>query len=231
MLLSRWFFQQLILALDYCHQKGVGHRDIKLENVLLQNHPRCPRPLVKICDFGYSKGDNRSLCVSKVGTLLYMAPEVIEPQQGQTYSARAADLWSCGVLLYTMLVGTYPFRLPTDQQSAPIAVQARALHKMMMRHSYIIPQQLNLSQGCTNLLAGLLNPLAHQRITMQGVLQDPWFREGLPPAALTMTNQWLAQGRVCRQSIQEMKQIVSEALVFQPDDLDLQDADQLGEDD
>jgi len=50
--LARWFFQQLLLAVDYCHRKGVANRDIKLENTLLQVIPGLPRPLVKICDFG-----------------------------------------------------------------------------------------------------------------------------------------------------------------------------------
>lgn len=51
--MARWFFQQLIFGLDYCHGKGVANRDIKLENVLLQTGTRLP--LVKLCDFGYSK--------------------------------------------------------------------------------------------------------------------------------------------------------------------------------
>jgi serine/threonine-protein kinase SRK2 len=63
--LARWFFQQLILAVDYCHRKGVANRDIKLENTLLHIVPQLPRPLLKICDFGYSKYDIRS-CQSRV---------------------------------------------------------------------------------------------------------------------------------------------------------------------
>ena len=63
--LARWFFQQLILAVDYCHKKGVANRDIKLENTLLHVVPNLPRPLLKICDFGYSKYDIRS-CQSRV---------------------------------------------------------------------------------------------------------------------------------------------------------------------
>uniref|UniRef100_A0A061SGC3 Sulfur stress regulator n=1 Tax=Tetraselmis sp. GSL018 TaxID=582737 RepID=A0A061SGC3_9CHLO len=72
---ARWFFQQLICAVDYMHHKGVVNRDIKLENSLLTNHVK---PLLKICDFGYSKSDqNDSVPKSKVGTYLYVAPEVI----------------------------------------------------------------------------------------------------------------------------------------------------------
>jgi hypothetical protein len=65
---NRWIFQQIILAVDYCHRKGVGHRDLKLENTLLEMVPGLPRPLVKICDFGYSKQDSRSVARSKVSS-------------------------------------------------------------------------------------------------------------------------------------------------------------------
>jgi serine/threonine protein kinase len=65
---ARWFFQQLILALDYCHKKGVANRDMKLENTLLDGSPS---PLVKITDFGFCKSDKESLPKSKVGTPAY----------------------------------------------------------------------------------------------------------------------------------------------------------------
>jgi serine/threonine protein kinase len=59
-------YLQLILALDYCHRRGVANRDIKLENCLLQNEDGLPHPLLKICDFGYSKADFRSAAKSQV---------------------------------------------------------------------------------------------------------------------------------------------------------------------
>ena len=62
---ARWFFQQLMVGLDYCHRMGVVNRDIKLENTLLD---ASPKPLVKITDFGYCKASNDSLPKSKVGT-------------------------------------------------------------------------------------------------------------------------------------------------------------------
>ena len=62
---ARRFFQQLLIGLDYCHRMGVVNRDIKLENTLLDGSKR---PLVKICDFGYSKNEKDSLPKSKVGT-------------------------------------------------------------------------------------------------------------------------------------------------------------------
>lgn len=70
---ARWFFQQLIVGLDYCHRMGVVNRDIKLENTLLD---ASPRPLVKITDFGYCKASNDSLPKSKVGTPGYTGAAV-----------------------------------------------------------------------------------------------------------------------------------------------------------
>ena len=73
---ARWFFQQLIVGLDYCHRMGVVNRDIKLENTLLD---ASPKPLVKITDFGYCKASNDSLPKSKVGTPGYTG-ELCQPR-------------------------------------------------------------------------------------------------------------------------------------------------------
>ncbi|KAF6257324.1 kinase-like domain-containing protein [Scenedesmus sp. NREL 46B-D3] len=116
---ARWFFQQLVVGVDYCHRKGVANRDIKLENTLLQEVLRLPLPLVKICDFGYSKAENKSAAKSKVGTLTYMAPEVlININRDGQYDGKVADIWSCGVMLYVMLCGKYPFDSPNSTGEA-----------------------------------------------------------------------------------------------------------------
>ena len=103
---ARYFFQQLICGIEYLHEAGVNHRDIKLENTLIGGNK--PSTLVKICDFGYSKRPEveQSQCKSVVGTPAYLAPEVLA---SKPYKGAAVDVWSCGVLLYVMLVGAYPF--------------------------------------------------------------------------------------------------------------------------
>eukprot|EP00884_Botryococcus_braunii_P001785 jgi/Botrbrau1/11607/Bobra.247_1s0021.1 len=104
---ARWFFQQLIVALDYCHKKGVVNRDIKLENTLLDGSKK---PLLKLTDFGFCKNLLDSSAKSQVGTPAYIAPEVILCKA--VYDGKAADVWSCGVMLYIMLFMRYPFDPP-----------------------------------------------------------------------------------------------------------------------
>lgn len=98
----------------------MASRDIKLENILLDCSQR---PLVKLCDFGYSKVCRQSPGVcshnvqrtqhewldsdpgSKVGTISYLAPEVVQAEDSTKYDAKQVDVWSCGVVLYVMLAG------------------------------------------------------------------------------------------------------------------------------
>ncbi|KAL0431207.1 UNVERIFIED_CONTAM: Serine/threonine-protein kinase SAPK7 [Sesamum radiatum] len=109
---ARYFFQQLISGVSYCHSMQICHRDLKLENTLLDGSPA---PRLKICDFGYSKSSVlHSRPKSTVGTPAYIAPEVLSRRE---YDGKLADVWSCGVTLYVMLVGAYPFEDPDDPKN------------------------------------------------------------------------------------------------------------------
>jgi serine/threonine-protein kinase SRK2 len=109
---ARFFFQQLISGVSYCHAMQICHRDLKLENTLLDGSPA---PRLKICDFGYSKSSLlHSQPKSTVGTPAYIAPEVLSKKE---YDGKVADVWSCGVTLYVMLVGAYPFEDPEDPRN------------------------------------------------------------------------------------------------------------------
>eukprot|EP00879_Flechtneria_rotunda_P029286 GHRR01031625.1.p1 GENE.GHRR01031625.1~~GHRR01031625.1.p1 ORF type:complete len:152 (-),score=56.62 GHRR01031625.1:351-806(-) len=136
-----------------------------------------------------------------------MAPEVLQNKQ---YDARAADIWSCGVVLYTMLVGRYPFHAADG--GVGLAQEVLDMLRKMKNQEYYLPDSLNLSPECKNLLKQLLHPEVEKRIKMQGIMADPWFRTDLPPDALNMNDKYLSQKqRSCPQSESDINSIVAAA--------------------
>ncbi|KAF3569654.1 hypothetical protein DY000_02019455 [Brassica cretica] len=187
---ARYFFQQLICGVDYCHSLQICHRDLKLENTLLDGSPA---PLLKICDFGYSKSSIlHSRPKSTVGTPAYIAPEVLSRRE---YDGKHADVWSCGVTLYVMLVGAYPFEDPNDPKNFRKTIQR------IMAIQYKIPDYVHISQECKHLLSRIFvtNPakvplkaymlswfkMAHgERITLKEIKNHPWYLKNLPKELL-----------------------------------------------
>ncbi|KAG2705384.1 hypothetical protein I3843_05G046100 [Carya illinoinensis] len=166
---ARYFFQQLISGVCYCHFMQICHRDLKLENTLLDGSPA---PRLKICDFGYSKSSLlHSRPKSTVGTPAYIAPEVLSRRE---YDGKLADVWSCGVTLYVMLVGAYPFEDPHDPKNF------RKTINRIMAVQYKIPDYVHISQDCKQLLSRIFvaNPL--RRITIKEIKSHPWFLKNLP---------------------------------------------------
>uniref|UniRef100_A0A8D0CCW5 Si:dkey-16p21.7 n=1 Tax=Scleropages formosus TaxID=113540 RepID=A0A8D0CCW5_SCLFO len=99
---ARKFFRQIISALDFCHSHSICHRDLKPENLLLDEKNN-----IRVADFGMASlqvGD--SLLETSCGSPHYACPEVI---RGEKYDGRRADVWSCGVILFALLVGALPF--------------------------------------------------------------------------------------------------------------------------
>jgi 5'-AMP-activated protein kinase, catalytic alpha subunit len=100
---AKAIFKQIIEGLSYCHSKQILHRDIKLDNILLDSKGE-----VKICDFGISKVVKKGeIMTEQCGTPAYIAPEFL---RDKGYTGFAADIWSAGVVLYAMLYGTVPFK-------------------------------------------------------------------------------------------------------------------------
>ncbi|KAG5934455.1 ATP binding [Claviceps sorghi] len=158
---ARRFFQQMLCAVEYCHRHKIVHRDLKPENLLLDDNLN-----VKIADFGLSNimTDGNFLKTS-CGSPNYAAPEVIG---GKLYAGPEVDVWSCGIILYVLLVG----RLPFDDEHIP------SLFAKIARGTYSIPQWM--PSGAANLIKRMLvvNPV--QRATIEEIRQDPWFLTDLP---------------------------------------------------
>ncbi len=99
----RNIFNQIITGLDYLHSKNIYHRDIKLENIIIDKNN-----IIKIIDFGFCSCNPRSKLLSFFcGTPSYMPPEIV---QKRDYIGSYADIWSIGILLFTLLCGSFPFR-------------------------------------------------------------------------------------------------------------------------
>lgn len=158
---SRRFFQQIICAVEYCHRHKIVHRDLKPENLLLDNNLN-----VKIADFGLSNimTDGNFLRTS-CGSPNYAAPEVIS---GKLYAGPEVDVWSCGVILYVLLVG----RLPFDDEFIP------SLFKKIASGNFHVPAYL--PPGAVKIIKACLQVSPVQRISIQEIRHDEWFTKDLP---------------------------------------------------
>ncbi|KAJ9564687.1 hypothetical protein OSB04_000653 [Centaurea solstitialis] len=162
---ARFYFRQLISGVSYCHSMQICHRDLKLENTLLDESSTTTR--LKICDFGYSKSSVlHSQPKSTVGTPAYIAPEVLSKKE---YDGKIADVWSCGVTLYVMLVGAYPFEDPDDPRNF------RKTLSRILSVQYSIPDYVRVSMDCKHLLSRIFVDNPEKRITIPEIEKHPWF--------------------------------------------------------
>ncbi|CAH2057450.1 unnamed protein product, partial [Thlaspi arvense] len=199
---ARFFFQQLISGVSYCHSMEICHRDLKLENTLLDGSPT---PQLKICDFGYSKsGLLHSQPKSTVGTPAYIAPEILSRKE---YDGKIADVWSCGVTLYVMLVGAYPFEDTDDPRNF------RKTIGRIMSAQYTIPDYIRLSKDCRHLLSRIFVANPTKRITIPEIKRHPWFLKNLPKHLIEgeKTNYKEADRGQPLQSVEEIMRLIQEA--------------------
>uniref|UniRef100_A0A3B4Z9H3 MAP/microtubule affinity-regulating kinase 3 n=1 Tax=Stegastes partitus TaxID=144197 RepID=A0A3B4Z9H3_9TELE len=156
---ARAKFRQIVSAVQYCHQKHIVHRDLKAENLLLDADMN-----IKIADFGFSNeftfgGKLDTFC----GSPPYAAPELF---QGKKYDGPEVDVWSLGVILYTLVSGSLPF----DGQNL------KELRERVLRGKYRIP--FYMSTDCENLLKRFLVLNPGKRGTLEQIMKDRWINSG-----------------------------------------------------
>ena len=155
--LSCRFFRQLIGVLEYLISMGIAHRDIKPENILLDgNHKN-----IKVIDFGLSNYfENDELLCSSCGSPCYASPEMLS---GKPYQGLKTDIWSGGIVLYSMLVGSLPF----DDQ------ELYKLYEQIKKGKFFLPSTLSLE--AIDLLKRILQVDPDKRIGIEEIKKHPWF--------------------------------------------------------
>lgn len=199
---ARFYFRQLISGVSYCHSMQICHRDLKLENTLLDESSTTR---LKICDFGYSKSSVlHSQPKSTVGTPAYIAPEVLSKKE---YDGKIADVWSCGVTLYVMLVGAYPFEDPDDPRNF------RKTLTRILGVQYSIPDYVRVSMDCKHLLSRIFVDNPEKRITIAEIKTHPWFVKNMPSVFKDDEESSLEveKTNMPSQSIEEVISIIQEA--------------------
>ncbi|KAI3686950.1 hypothetical protein L1987_80640 [Smallanthus sonchifolius] len=163
---GRRLFQQLIDGVTYCHDKGIYHRDLKLENVLVD-----AKGSIQISDFGLSALPQHlrddGLLHTTCGSPNYVAPEILS---NRGYDGATSDTWSCGVILYVILTGYLPF----DDRNLAV------LYQKIFKGDVLMPKWL--PSGAKNLIKRILDPNPKTRITMADIKADEWFKQDYVPA-------------------------------------------------
>ncbi|KAL6009902.1 SNF1-related protein kinase catalytic subunit alpha kin10 [Asimina triloba] len=155
---ARRIFQQIISGIEFCHLNRVAHRDLKMENVLLDSERN-----VKIIDFGLSNiMQDGHFFKTFCGSPDYAAPEILS---GKLYAGPEVDVWSCGVILYALLCQ----RLPFEADNLPL------LYRKIKSGKFVQP--ISLSDAAMDLIHKILVVDPIKRLTIPEIRQHPWFRD------------------------------------------------------
>eukprot|EP00760_Papus_ankaliazontas_P036351 PhM_4_TR8291/c1_g1_i1/m.40588/K07198/PRKAA, AMPK; 5'-AMP-activated protein kinase, catalytic alpha subunit len=159
---SRRYFQQLMAAVKYCHDQGICHRDLKAENLLLDDEDN-----LKLCDFGLSEEMSPEVLLKSIaGSVEYQAPELVDPRV-KGYDGACQDIWSCGVILAFMLSGFLPFAGHSDEETMDLILKGR----------YVLHE--SVTDGPRDLLSKIFVKDPAERYKIEDIVMHPWFQVNL----------------------------------------------------
>lgn len=156
---ARYYIAQIVNGLKYLHDNLIIHRDLKLGNLFLDSQMR-----VKIGDFGLAtklltrEEKRRTIC----GTPNYIAPEILEGKEGHSFEV---DVWSTGVILYTLLIGKPPFETK----------DVKTTYKRILANSYSYPEDNQINEHAKGLIKHMLQPRPDKRPQLDDVINNSFF--------------------------------------------------------
>ncbi|XP_027037936.1 testis-specific serine/threonine-protein kinase 4-like [Pocillopora damicornis] len=161
---AKRLFKQLVLGITYVHSQDVVHRDLKCENLLLDKEKN-----LIVSDFGFARDNltsatgKKKLCHTYCGSYAYAPPEILK---GIAYDATLADVWSMGVILYTMVCG----RLPFDDSNLRSLLQQ--VHRRVN-----FPSKIKIAEPVKAIIHKMLQWNLTERVTVEQLRTDPWLTE------------------------------------------------------
>lgn len=158
----RHLFIQICIIVKFCHEKGIVLRDLKMRKFVFGDMRLKVLKLELLMDAVILEDPSDDLLREKRGCPVYVAPEILKASE--TYYGKAADMWSLGVILYTMLIGRYPFN---DQQHS-------GLFAKISRGEFSIPENVSPAARC--MIRSLLMQDPQKRLTSEDIFYHPWMK-------------------------------------------------------
>ena len=177
---AKLLYRQIILGIKYMHEQGIVHRDIKLENILIDLNNN-----IKICDFGIGRvlSSPAQPLFDQCGTPMYIAPEILLCSKEKGYKGFPVDIWSSGIVLYILLSGTLPFSFKNSSESISESNESKIdeenNNSTELQYSIINkePKKIeNISKEAEDLLKKILKKNPEKRITCEEILNHPWMK-------------------------------------------------------
>ena len=178
---AAYFMHQLCLAVKYMHDKNVIHRDLKLGNLFLDRDL-----MIKVGDLGLAttvedkEEKRKTIC----GTPNYIAPEVIQGDKATRGHSFEVDIWSMGVILFTVLVGKPPYE----------AKDVKATYQRILANEYSFPPDLDLSADVVHLITSMLQTKPSDRLSLEQIMSHPFLLKNqpssLPSSCLHSSPEW-----------------------------------------